>query len=100
MKAVIVNVENKCEGKIKLRKTEEGGSNPVAGATYGLFSDEQCLNLIYQFPQTDSNGEALTADKYPCGEQYYVKEIEAPTGYPAPPTKPPTPRSLTASQAR
>ena len=79
--SVIVNVENKCEGKIKLRKTEEGGSNPVAGATYGLFSDEQCLNLIYQFPQTDSNGETVTADKYPCGEQYYVKEIEAPTGY-------------------
>lgn len=79
--SVIVNVENKCEGKIKLRKTEEGGSNPVAGATYGLFSDEDCLNLIYQFPQTDSNGEAVTADKYPCGEQYYVKEIEAPSGY-------------------
>ena len=64
-----------------VRKTEEGGSNPVAGATYGLFSDEDCLNLIYQFPQTDSNGEAVTADKYPCGEQYYVKEIEAPSGY-------------------
>ena len=79
--SVIVNVENKCEGKIKLRKTEEGGSNPVAGATYGLFSDEDCLNLIYQFPQTDSNGEAVNADKYPCGEQYYVKEIEAPSGY-------------------
>ena len=36
---------------------------------------------MYQFPETDSNGEAVTAEKYPCGEQYYVKEIEAPTGY-------------------
>lgn len=79
--SVIVNVENKCEGKIKLRKTEEGGSDPVAGATYGLFSDEDCLNLIYTFPETDSNGETVTADKYPCGEQFYVKEIEAPSGY-------------------
>ena len=79
--AVTVKVDNKCEGKIKLRKTEEGGKQPVVGATYGLFSDEQCLNLIYQFPQTDSNGEAVTADKYPCGEQYYVKEIEAPSGF-------------------
>lgn len=79
--SVIVNVENKCEGKIKLRKTEEGGEQPVAGATYGLFSDEDCLNLIYTFPETDSNGETVTSEKYPCGEQYYVKEIEAPTGY-------------------
>ena len=79
--SVIVNVENKCEGKIKLRKTEEGGSNPVAGAIYGLFSDEDCLNLIYTFPETDSNGETVTADKYPCGEQFYVKEIEAPDGF-------------------
>ena len=79
--AVTIKVDNKCEGKIKIRKTEEGSSNPVAGATYGLFSDEKCLNLMYQFPETDSNGEAVTAEKYPCGEQYYVKEIEAPTGY-------------------
>ena len=80
--AVTIKVDNKCEGKIKIRKTEEGGSNPVAGATYGLFSDEKCLNLMYQFPETDSNGEAVTAEKYPCGEQFYVKEIEAPdTGF-------------------
>ena len=38
--AITVTVENKCEGKIKLRKTEEGGDQPVAGAVYGLFSDE------------------------------------------------------------
>ena len=79
--AVTVKVDNKCEGKIKLRKTEEGNEQSVAGATYGLFSDDQCLNLIYQFPQTDSKGETVTEDKYPCGEQYYVKEIEAPQGY-------------------
>ena len=79
--AVTIKVDNKCEGKIKIRKTEEGRNNPVAGAIYGLFSDEDCLNLIYLFPQTDSNGETVTADKYLCGEQYYVKEIEAPTGY-------------------
>ena len=79
--AITVTVENKCEGKIKLRKTEEGGDQPVAGAVYGLFSDEDCLNLIYTFPETDGNGETETADKYPCGEQFYVKEIETPASY-------------------
>ena len=79
--AITVTVENKCEGKIKLRKTEEGSDQPVAGAVYGLFSDEDCLNLIYTFPETDGNGETETADKYPCGEQFYVKEIEAPASY-------------------
>lgn len=79
--AITVTVENKCEGKIKLKKTEESSEQPVAGAVYGLFSDENCLNLIYTFPVTDDNGETETAEKYPCGEQFYVKEIEAPASY-------------------
>ena len=79
--AVTIRVDNKCEGKIRIRKTEEDGEQPVAGAVYGLFSDEDCLNLIYTFPETDGNGETETADKYPCGEQFYVKEIEAPASY-------------------
>lgn len=79
--AVTIRVDNKCEGKIRIRKTEEGGEQPVAGAVYGLFSDEDCLNLIYTFPVTDDNGETETADKYPCGEQFCVKEIEAPASY-------------------
>ena len=78
---VTVTVANHCEGTVKLHKTEEGSETPVEGAVYGLFSDAQCLNLMYQFPKTDADGIAVLAEKIPCNEQYYVKEIAAPSGY-------------------
>ena len=79
--AITVNVVNKCEGTVKIKKTEEGGNEPVEGAVYGLFSDDRCLNLMYQFPKTDKDGIAVSDLRLPCNEQFYVKEIEAPTGY-------------------
>lgn len=78
---ITITVANHCEGTVKLHKTEEGSETPVEGAVYGLFSDAQCLNLMYQFPKTDADGIAVLAEKIPCNEQYYVKEIEAPSGY-------------------
>ena len=80
-KAIIIKVTNNCEGQIRIKKTEEGSDKPVGGAVYGLFSDSNCLNLLYQFPATDSNGEAQSELAFPCNEQYYIKEIEAPIGF-------------------
>ena len=80
-KAITINVANKCEGYISLTKTEEGGSEPVEGAVYGVFSDEDCMELIYQMPPTDKDGKSKSEIAFACNSLYYVKEIDAPVGY-------------------
>ena len=81
-KAITIHVLNKCSGYITIQKSEEGNpSKRVKGAVYGVFSDEDCLEMIYQFPPTDENGEAVSEIRFACNSQYYVKEVETAPHY-------------------
>lgn len=68
--------------EIKIKKTVTDTTDPLAGAVFGIYTDEQCQNLWMELPATDDNGEAVspTFELVP-GTAYYVKEIYAPAGY-------------------
>ena len=52
----------------------------LAGAVYGVYSDEACQNLITEMPPTDANGvSSVTIDK--TQDVVYLKEITGPSGY-------------------
>ena len=81
-KSITVTFENHCSGYIGVHKTDADDSNVnLEGAVFGVFTDENCMNLIYQLPPTDADGNAKSDVRFPCGENYYVKEIEAPPSY-------------------
>lgn len=76
-------------GSIKIKKTD--GTNPLDGATFGLYSDASCTDLI------ESKETAKVADEDgvvifgglkgdASGKHYYVKEIQSPEGYKLPAT--------------
>lgn len=68
--------------EIKIKKTVTGTKEPLAGAVFGIYTDEQCQNLWMELPATDDNGEAVSPTFEPVsGTTYYVKEIYAPAGY-------------------
>jgi hypothetical protein len=58
--------------------TDGNGSYSLQGARYGLYSDEQCTQLV-QSATTDENGHATFAS-VPTGN-YYVREIHPSKGY-------------------
>ena len=68
---------------IKLIKTStEKSPFSLAGAVYGIYSDDGCKNKVKEMI-TDSNGVAVSNEKGLDLEPktYYVKEITAPKGY-------------------
>lgn len=68
--------------EIKIKKTVTDTTDPLAGAVFGIYTDEQCQNLWMELPATDDNGEAVSPTFEPVsGTTYYVKEIYAPAGY-------------------
>lgn len=58
--------------------TQDNTSYSLEGACYGLYSDEQCTQLV-QSATTDSDGHAVFAN-IPSGD-YYVREIYPSQGY-------------------
>lgn len=82
LSAISVTFENKCSGYIGVHKTDSENSEiNLKGAVFGVFTDESCMKLIYKLPPTDSDGKAVSDTRFPCGVDYYVKEIEAPPSY-------------------
>lgn len=77
-------VQNPVTGQLKNAEVlpEDGNGNPVAGAVYGLYSDEACTK-----PLLDQDGRERTTDGITLSEQkirekeVWVKEIRAPDGY-------------------
>ena len=52
----------------------------LAGAVYGVYSDNACTKLIVKMPPTDSNGSSrVTLTK--TQDTVYLKEMTAPEGY-------------------
>ena len=80
--AIQLSFSNTCSGFIEVYKTDSLDSGKkLSGAVYGVYSDANCGNLIYTMPETNSSGYAISAIKFACNTQYYVKEITAPAGY-------------------
>lgn len=66
--------------KIEIVKKDAGSNAKVAGAVYGIYSDEAGKNLIAKMPATDANGaSSITIEK--TQNTVYLKEISVPDGY-------------------
>ena len=81
----IVWIEKNQEGRLKLKKTSANpeitnGSScySLAGAKYGVFSDEKCSQRVGELI-TDESGN--TPELVVRAGSYYCKELEAPKGY-------------------
>ena len=48
---------------------------------FGVFSDANCQNLLFELDKTDADGYATSEEPLSCNETFYVKEITAPDGY-------------------
>lgn len=65
---------------VEIIKKDSQTGNGLAGAVYGIYSDEGCTKLIAQMPATDSNGaSSLMITK--TQDTVYLKEISVPAGY-------------------
>ena len=68
------------QSKVEIIKKDKGSNTAIAGAIYGIYSDEACKNLIVQMPATDEKGaSSVTLDQ--ASGTVYLKEIDVPTGY-------------------
>ena len=68
------------QATIEIIKKDRGSNTLLAGAVYGVYSDEACQNLITEMPPTDANGvSSVTIDK--TQDVVYLKEITGPSGY-------------------
>lgn len=66
--------------KFEIVKKDAGSNAKVAGAVYGIYSDEAGKNLIAKMPATDANGaSSITIEK--TQNTVYLKEISVPNGY-------------------
>lgn len=65
---------------IEIVKKDVGSNAKVAGAVYGIYSDEAGKDLIAKMPATDVNGaSSITIEK--TQNTVYLKEISVPNGY-------------------
>lgn len=68
------------EAVIEITKKDGDTGKNLAGAVYGVYSDNACTKLIVKMPPTDSNGSSrVTLTK--TQDTVYLKEITAPEGY-------------------
>lgn len=69
-------------GEISIYKTgqQDGSTSPLAGATFGLYSDASCTDGTQLETVTTGSGGSATFERLVYGT-YYVKEITAPAGY-------------------
>lgn len=74
----LLTVRNKpYTGEIILLKVDEKG-NDLAGATFGLYKEQDCTTLLSQ-DTSNENGQVIFT-RQPIGT-YYIKEIAPPVGY-------------------
>lgn len=78
------NVLKKFTVTVTKSDSEKGlpqGNASLAGAKYGIFKDEQLVDVYY----TDKNGQ-FTAKEYICGDNWTIQELEPSEGYLLDPT--------------
>ena len=68
------------QATIEIVKKDDTADVNLAGAVFGVYSDEACTKLITQMPATDKNGKSsVTIIK--TQDTVYLKEITVPQGY-------------------
>ena len=68
-------------GQFVLHKTNVYDGNPVEGASYYLYEDAECTDLLCKLTKTDKNGLAHSGKETLTQEVYYLKEIKEAPGY-------------------
>lgn len=69
------------EGSFELHKTNIYNGRPVPGATYYLYEDAECTDLLCKLGKTDAGGLTLTGKETLTQSTYYLKEVRAAPGY-------------------
>ena len=69
------------EGRFELHKTNVYNGRPVPGATYYLYEDAECTDLLCKLDRTDDNGLSHTGKETLTQSTYYLKEVRAASGY-------------------
>lgn len=65
---------------VKVIKADSETKVNLAGAVFGIYSDEACTKLITKMPETDKSGTA-SVEIVKTQDTVYLKEISVPTGY-------------------
>ena len=69
------------EGRFELKKTNVYNGRPVPGATYYLYEDAECTDLLCKLDRTDDNGLSHSGKETLTQNTYYLKEVKAAPGY-------------------
>lgn len=69
------------EGRFELHKTNVYDGKPVSGATYYLYEDAECTDLLCKLDRTDNNGLSHTGKETLTQSTYYLKEVKEAPGY-------------------
>ncbi len=69
------------EGRFELHKTNVYDGRPVSGATYYLYEDAECTDLLCKLDRTDNNGLSHTGKETLTQSMYYLKEVKEAPGY-------------------
>ena len=69
------------EGRFELHKTNVYDGRPVSGATYYLYEDAECSDLLCKLDRTDNNGLSHTGKETLTQGTYYLKEVKEALGY-------------------
>jgi len=91
VKSMVKKLQNMTKEQVE-QYFKENNIKSVSGATYGIYLDEKCTNILKvqdevtkEFKEaiiiTDESG-MITLEEIPLGE-YYIKELVAPKGYEA-----------------
>ncbi len=67
--------------RVELTKKDSDTQNVLPGAIYGIYTDEQCRNLLMEMPVTGTNGKAVSDYFDAALKTVYVRELIAPAGY-------------------
>ena len=77
-----VKVTSKFEtGTFELKKTNVYDGKPVPGATYYLYEDEDCTDLLCKLSKTGADGQTLSGKETLTQSTYYLKEVKEAPGY-------------------
>ena len=66
--------------RVSAKKVDATTKAPLGGATFGLYDDAECTNLLATAESDGTTGMAVFEVKLPAGT-YYVKELAQPRGY-------------------
>ncbi len=69
------------EGRFELHKTNVYDGRPVEGATYYLYEDEECTDLLCKLEKTNKEGLSHSGREVLTQSTYYLKEVKEAPGY-------------------